>query len=476
MLFIALMSLSTTAVASIAAFFSVYGLAHTFTGAFWSVVAMGSSLEAGKLMLASFVYRFKDVIGWRIKTPAYAFIFVLMMITSIGIYGYLSAAYQAESAGGQQVSASMELKKQSQATLQQRKVQIDQQIAQLPTNNVRGRQQLMRQFAPEEKQIDEQLAKVNQEIQDLSQQQITSNAHIGPIVYIAKVLGMEPDSAIAILICFIIVVFDPLAMLLTISTNVAIEDYYKKKAAAKEAKKAADADDELVFRGKGWEPKKEAPYDPLALDEVFYSNGSEPKKEDPADYFFSTDRPANLPVGWSVTEPSGMMEDFAGGSLPKVEPDVGPEVTGNWAIDRYNEDYWEPDARVEPEVMEHGSEETSPEVFPVEQKEPEPIYPDWVQGIPEFEFKDEPEPVVIEQEEVKPLNEEPVYEMGEAKPLNEEPVYDMQQLEVSPIQEIKQIEQEIDQKPDLSHEEQEMRDMIKRFFARQDLIRSTRRD
>lgn len=425
MLFIALMSLSTTAVASIAAFFSVYGLAHTFTGAFWSVVAMGSSLEAGKLMLASFVYRFKDAIGWRIKAPAYIFIMVLMMITSIGIYGYLSAAYQAESAGGQQVTASLELKKQASATLQQRKVQIDQQIAQLPTNNVRGRQQLMRQFAPEEKQIDDQLSKVNQEIQDLSQQQITSNAHIGPIVYIAKVLGMEPDSAIAILICFIIVVFDPLAMLLTISTNVAIEDYYKKKAAAKEAKKAADAEDELVFRGKGWPP--------IPLDEKF--------DESPVDPITFN------PVQLEPYDPLARDEVFT--TLP---PSDSPEKTGNWAIDRYNEDYLEPDPRIEPEVMEHGSEETPAEEV-------------------------DPAPVVIEQEEVKPLNEEPVYEMGEAKPLDEEPVYEMQQLEeVSPIQEIKQIAEEIEQKPDLSQEEQEMRDMIKRFFARQDLVRSTRRD
>lgn len=433
MLFIALMALSSTAVASIAAFFSVYGLAHTFTGAFWSVVAMGSSLEAGKLMLASFVYRFREKIGWRVKMPAYAFIMVLMLITSTGIYGYLSAAYQAESAGGQQVTASLELKKQEQATLQQRKVQIDQQIAQLPTNNVRGRQQLMRQFAPEEKQIDAQLTKVNQEIQDLSQQQIASNAHIGPIVYIAKVVGMEPDKAIALLICLVIFVFDPLAMLLTISTNIAIEDYQKKKAAEKKDAEAKAhlqrIKDELAAR-----PVNEKPVSPDAL---------------------------------------VMKETYSFGS----EPSDGPEKTGNWAIDRYNEDYWEPDMNQEPEVMEHGSEESAA-VEEVQKEETEPVQiPSW-DNWPKFEFKNAPEsaPVVVEQEEAKPLNEEPVYEMGEAKPLDEEPVYEMQQEEVSPIQEIKQIQEEIEQKPELSQEEQEMRDMIKRFFARQDLIRSTRRD
>jgi hypothetical protein len=430
MLFIALMALSTGAVASIAAFFSVYGLAHTFTGAFWSVVAMGSSLEAGKLMLASFTYRFKDVIGWRLKMPAYAFILVLMLITSTGIYGYLSAAYQAESAGGQQVTATLELKKQEQATLQQRKVQIDQQIAQLPTNNVRGRQQLMRQFAPEEKQIDEKLAKVNQEIQDLSQQQITSNAHIGPIVYIAKILGMDPDKAIAILICLVIFVFDPLAMLMTINTNIAIEKYQKDKAA------------------------KSVSTEPV-VDSTTHA--------------------------WTVEEPSGMQESFVQARPSEIEPDYGPEKTGIPTIDRYNEDYWEPDMKAEPDVMEHGSEEKPAEQEvqqEVQQEEPQQLIPPPWDEWPKFEFKNAPEPapVVVEQEEVKPLNEEPVYEMGEAEPLNEEPVYEMQQEEVSPIQEIKQIQEEIEQKPELSKEEREMRDMIKRFFARQDLIRSTRRD
>lgn len=468
MLFIALMALSSTAVASIAAFFSVYGLAHTFTGAFWSVVAMGSSLEAGKLMLASFVYRFRDVVGWRIKMPAYAFIMVLMMITSTGIYGYLSAAYQAESAGGQQVTASLELKKQEQTTLQQRKVQIDQQIAQLPTNNVRGRQQLMRQFAPEEKQLDEKLAKVSQDIQDLSQQQITSNAHIGPIVYIAKVFGLQPDSAIALLMGLIIFVFDPLAMLLTIATNIAVEKHQKDKVAKKQAE-----DDELVFRGKGWEPKKTAPE---YVQKIVEDMKSLPEKEPDPDALV-------------------MKDDYTFGPYPADASEhhfpSEPEKTGIDAIDRYNEDYWDPNEvpaehlsqeeikslyetfDFEPPefiVEEHGSEETLP-VMVEEKPEPQPILPDWVEADPLQE------PVVLEQEEVKPLNEEPVYEMGEATPLNEDPVYEMQKLEdVSPILGIKQIEQEIDEKPELSQEEQEMRDMIKRFFNRQDLIRSTRRD
>lgn len=223
------MSLSTTVVASIAAFFSVYGLAHTFAGAFWSVVAMGSALEAGKLMLASFVYRFRSHIGWTIKLPAYAFIVALMIVTSIGIYGYLSAAYQTDTLGSKEIVSTLHLKQEQQVTLQARKTQIDQQISQLPTSDVRGRQRLNRQFESESVNINKQLSSLSTDIQQLSQEQIKAEAHVGPIIYIAQVLGIGADKAISLLMLLIIFAFDPLAMLLTIATNIAISEHQNSK-------------------------------------------------------------------------------------------------------------------------------------------------------------------------------------------------------------------------------------------------------
>ena len=75
MFYIFLLGIVAACVAGSAAFFSVYGLGHAFAGAFWTVVFMGGSLEAGKLMTASFLYRYGAHIGWRMKIPAYAFVY-----------------------------------------------------------------------------------------------------------------------------------------------------------------------------------------------------------------------------------------------------------------------------------------------------------------------------------------------------------------------------------------------------------------
>lgn len=429
MLFIAFMFLSTTSVASIAAFFSVYGLAHTFTGAFWSVVAMGSSLEAGKLMLASFIYRFRSYVDWRIKLPAYAFIAALMIVTSTGIYGYLSAAYQTDTVGAQQIVASLDLKKQEQSQLQKRKDAIDQQISQLPTNDVRGRQKLQHQFDPESKQIDTRITAVTSEIQDLSQKQITADAHIGPIMYIAKMLGMEPDKAISLLMLLIIFAFDPLAMLLTISTNVAISKYQEDKAV------------------------KKAETSPIVQED--------------------TQQPSLVSEADIWPEPSGdldyLLTPSTGQRIARAEVGKIPDwyITADSHID--SEPVIEPiTSSIERELM-------APSVLTVADINEEIPTPQNV-------VNDE-EPIIVEQEIIPTIEPAGIIDGGaveetqeEVKPLNEEPVYDTQAEEVSFITEIKHIQKEIEEKPEVTEEEQEMKDMITKFFARQDLIRSTRRD
>ncbi len=94
MVFISVLILVTFAIAACAAYFSIYGLAVIFSGVFWPVVVMGASLEAGKLAAASYVYRYKDSISQVMRAYLIAAIVVLMLITSAGIFGFLSMGYQ----------------------------------------------------------------------------------------------------------------------------------------------------------------------------------------------------------------------------------------------------------------------------------------------------------------------------------------------------------------------------------------------
>lgn len=180
-------------------------------------------------MLASYLYRFKDTVTIQSKALGYIFVFVLMMITSLGIYGYLADAYQSGTTDMKQINASLDLKKQEQTSLQKRKGEIDAQIAQVAIKDVRGKQRLMSQFGPEVNTINKRLIALTAELQQEAQKQITTDSHVGPIVFVAKIIGMEPDNAISLLILCIVFAFDPLAIYLTIATNTALARHKEKQ-------------------------------------------------------------------------------------------------------------------------------------------------------------------------------------------------------------------------------------------------------
>ena len=89
-----LIGLSALAVSGSAAFYSVFGLSKLFAGASLQVIIMAGSLEFAKLVTASLLYQYWDTIGKVLRIYLSIAVFVLMVITSGGIYGFLSGAYQ----------------------------------------------------------------------------------------------------------------------------------------------------------------------------------------------------------------------------------------------------------------------------------------------------------------------------------------------------------------------------------------------
>ena len=93
-LFPYLVGLSALMVAGSAAFYSVYGLSKLFSGATFAVIVMAGSLEFAKLVTASFLYRFWDKINIVMRNYMLVGVVTLVIITSAGIFGFLSNAYQ----------------------------------------------------------------------------------------------------------------------------------------------------------------------------------------------------------------------------------------------------------------------------------------------------------------------------------------------------------------------------------------------
>lgn len=219
MLFAFVLLITTLAIAGSAAGFSIYGLANIFGGAFLSVVAMGISLEAGKLVAASYLYRFWDETSRWLRIYLFGAIFVLMVITSTGIFGYLSAAYQSDTLPLKEIQVQIDQLKQEKQQLEDRKAEMDRQITELPNGWITARQRLMESFKPEFERINDRLPGITEDLHKLQQKIIQTKVHTGPITYIADAFGAKVDDATKWIIGLLIIVFDPLAVALTIATN-----------------------------------------------------------------------------------------------------------------------------------------------------------------------------------------------------------------------------------------------------------------
>lgn len=232
MIFIPLLILVTISIAASAAFFSVYGMAHLFTGALIPVIIMGASLEAGKLMGASFLYRYSKNIGMTLKIYLSAAILILMLITSMGIFGFLTAAYQQDTIPLGEMQQKIELYDAEYTTLLERRNQIDAQIAAVGGNYVTAKQRLVKEFQPERDSIESRMAELIPKIQELKTQEISVKAKVGPIMFISEIMGSDPNSAVFWFTIILISVFDPLAVALVLACNIALKVRQENKKIA----------------------------------------------------------------------------------------------------------------------------------------------------------------------------------------------------------------------------------------------------
>ena len=241
MFFIALLIAATTAIAFAAAYFSVYGLAYTFSGVFWSVVAMGASLEAGKLVAASYLYRYWHKTNVLLRTYLMLGVAALMLMTSVGIFGYLSSGYQQDVLPLKQKTEQIALLEEEKVRMLDRKRQIDGIMAGSVTvstvegakgidrnavralrETTRARESLVKQYKAEQKDVTQRVKELDAELLTLKQELIKVEAHIGPITYIAKAFNQPTDDATKWLIFLIIFAFDPMAVALTLAVNTAM--------------------------------------------------------------------------------------------------------------------------------------------------------------------------------------------------------------------------------------------------------------
>ena len=214
-------------IAGSAAFFSVFGLSKLFAGAALSVIIMAGSLEFGKLVTAAFLYRYWDKVNLFQKTYLMTAVVTLVLITSAGIFGYLSNAYQGATIGFEKQSTKLLALEERLEQLEEDKVflkdELEAQVNDLPENYRTARRKLREDYNPQIQSVNTQILNIKGEISDLEIELVETGVDVGPAIYLAKVFGTDIDTVVKFFIFILIFVFDPMALALVISYNFMIE-------------------------------------------------------------------------------------------------------------------------------------------------------------------------------------------------------------------------------------------------------------
>ena len=218
--------LAALLVAGSAAYFSVFGLSKLFAGATLSVVIMAGSLEFGKLVSASFLYRYWDTANQWLKIYMLVGVITLVLITSAGIFGYLSNAYQGATINFEKQSTTLFYKEDRLEQLEEDKVylkeELEQSLSSLPDNYITAKRNLREDYNPKVLALNDQILGIKQEIGDLKVGLIETGVDVGPAIYLARAFETDIDTVVKFFIFILIFVFDPLAVALVVAYNVAI--------------------------------------------------------------------------------------------------------------------------------------------------------------------------------------------------------------------------------------------------------------
>lgn len=289
-----IIALSALSVSASAAFYSVTGLSKLFAGAATAVLIMATSLEVSKLVIASLLYQYWKDLNKLLRTYLTVAAAVLVLITSAGIYGFLSGAYQ-ETASKSGIMDKeiqvIELKKnrfvENRDYYLQEKKELDESITSLrdglANNKIQYRDSETGQIITTtssstrrslEKQLSEAMASrdgvskqievatdsiTSLEVQILDLESNTDLAsELGPLKYISELTGTPMDKVINILMLVIIFVFDPLAISLVIAANYAFEKV-ANEAKERKRKEEEEKQKELERKSKLFEKTDEHP-------------------------------------------------------------------------------------------------------------------------------------------------------------------------------------------------------------------------
>ena len=286
MIFASILFISALTISAVAEFYSIAGLVSIFSSQAIASIIMGASLGIGKLVAASWVYRNWDTTSKILKYYFTAAVVILSIITSMGIFGYLSKAHldQAVEIGGsadrvrildEKIKVSKENIEQSRKALKQLDESVDQVMARstseegavkasaLRRSQQTERKRLMADIETEQKRV----STINEERLPLQAELTKIESEVGPIKYVAELIYGESNEemigkAVRLMIILIIFVFDPLAILLLIAANMELKKSRPEKVVVRQELIEKKEEDSVMEKPSAVTPRK--PKKPIA--------------------------------------------------------------------------------------------------------------------------------------------------------------------------------------------------------------------
>lgn len=304
-----IIALSALSVSASAAYYSVFGLSHLFSGAGIAIIIMASSLEASKLVVASLLHQYWHRINLLLKFYLTTALFTLIVITSAGIYGFLTNAYQLTSTKSQVADSQIAIVENKKAYFLENIGRIENQIESKNTrittltdlrsqqetrldslynkgwySSARKTEKLIKEANEDIKYLEADVDTLNTKINALNdsinsinlnvldiQMNDEAAAELGPLKYLAELLNKPMDVVINWLMLVLIFVFDPLAVALVLAANTAFN-----YARGKEVEPRKKRRKWFIYGEKRNKTKDEPKIDPVK-EEV----KAEPKKSNP---------------------------------------------------------------------------------------------------------------------------------------------------------------------------------------------------
>jgi hypothetical protein len=270
-MFSLIVGLAALIVAGCAAFFSVQGLATLYAGQFISVCVMAGGLEFGKLVAASYLHRYWNQTTLLLKTYLIIAIMILMSITSLGIFGFLTAAFQQSHVKVEMLDSKQEiLESTKQATVleienlnkrietlnqarlsqEKRLPELSKKIATIVYEDIKKSGEEIKNIQQRAQSLSEELKQTNDTLVILKKEE-SESTDIGTLKFVAQTFGVTIETIVKWFTLTIVLVFDPLAVSLVLAYSNLIEKKENKTNINKKREYTVEEDNNMKKRIEG---------------------------------------------------------------------------------------------------------------------------------------------------------------------------------------------------------------------------------